>query len=161
MVRFPNNAVPRSVCWCVACLFFQGPFSGIWRPNSGLVEKLPSASFQVLRSLLSLVAAMLIALLDAATIGPASGCCSCEACPAGCIALRVLWVCWLCSKSSTVGTDAAFSARLLHASLGGLPHCGLCQFMVGATLMWSVLAGGLSVVVAQGDVGSWPLDPVL
>ena len=63
-------------------------------------------------------------------------------------------------KVSTVGTDAAFSARLLHASLGGLPHCGLCQFMVGATLMWSVPAGGLSVVVAQGD-GSWPLDPVL
>ena len=154
VVGFVTNGVVRCLC------LFPGTALWEWVLNSGLVEKLPSASRQVFSSLMSLVAALLIALLDAAMIWLASvwlGV-ALERFAQLTALLFVFVGLFAVFKVSMGGTDAAFSARLLDAASGGLAHCGLCPFMVGATSDVVSPSWGFSVVVAQGVVRSWPLD---
>ena len=131
-------------CWCL----FPGTALWEWVLNSGLVEKLPSASCQVFSSLINFFAAMLIVLLDAAMMWLASGWLGVALARfAQLVALLFMFVgLFAVFKVSKRGSDAAFSACLLHAASGGLARCGLCPFMVGATLMWLAPAGSLLFV---------------
>ena len=120
-VGFDANGSVRCLC------LLPGIVLWTWAPTSGLTEKLPSASRQVFSSFMSLVAAMLIALLDAAMIGLASGWLGVA--PARLAQLAALLIVFVglfaVFKVSMVGTDAAFSVRLLDAASGGLAHRGM------------------------------------
>ena len=126
-------------CWCL----FPGTTLWDWVLNSGLVEKLPSASCQVFSSLIDFFAAMFLVLLDVAMMWLASGW---HVALARSVLLLMFVGLLPEFKVSKPGSEAAFSACLLHAATGGLTHCGLCPFLVGATLMWLAPAGSLRFV---------------
>ena len=106
-------------CWCL----FPGTALWEWVLNSGLV--------------------MLFVLLDAAMMWLASGWLGVALARfAQLIALLFMFVGLLAVFNvSKRGSDAAFSACLLHAASGGLARCGLCPFMAGETLLWLAPAG--------------------
>ena len=144
VVGFNTYGVVR--CWCL----FPGTALWEWVLNSGLVEKLPSASSQVFSSLMNFFAAMLIVLLDAAMMWLASGWLGVALARVAQLSALLfvfvgLFAVLKVSKVSKGGSDAAFSARLLDAASGGLAHCGLCPFMAGATLMWLAPAGSFQL----------------
>ena len=116
-------------CWCL----FQGTALWEWVLNSGLVGKLPSASCKVFSSLINFFAAMFIVLLDVAMMWLASGW---HVALARSVQLLMFVGLLAASKVSKTGSEAALTACLIHAASGGLARCGLCPFLVGATLMW-------------------------
>ena len=126
-------------CWCL----FPGTALWEWVLNSGLDGQLPSASCKVISSLIDFFAAMFLVLLDVAMMWLASGW---HVALARFVLLLMFVGLLAASKVSKTGSEAAFSACLLHAASGGLTRCGLCPFLVGATLMWLAPAGGLHFV---------------
>ena len=135
-------------CWCL----FPGTALWDWVLNSGLVEKLPSASCQVFSSLDDSFAAMFLVLLDVAMMWLASGW---HVALARSVLLHMFVGLLAAFKVSKPGSEAAFSACLLHAASGGLTHCGLCPFLVDATLMWLAPAGCL-----RCEVFGFFVDPI-
>ena len=126
-------------CWCL----FPGTALWEWVLNSGLVEKLPSASCQEFSSLIDFFAAMFLVLLDVAMMWLASGW---HVALARSVLLLMFVGLLAAFKVCKPGSEAAFSVCLLHAASGGLTHCGLCSFLIGATLMWLAPAGSLRFV---------------